>query len=254
MTTRSRWSSPTTSTAATAASSSIPTHRSWAGLSVSGSGASPRATTSSSRGPAPASGTTTRSSSTPPRRGATQITPYVDGVPVSYTKLDSGTGGGPFANAALNFMSRAGTSLFGGGTLDEVAVYNRALSAATIAEHYASSGTNRRPVAALTLSQTSVKVNKTVTFRANGSTDPDGSIVRYQWDTRRERLVRDRHGRDLLDVTRSYSTTGDRSHQRAGDGQHAAVRTWTRRRCSSATTPHGELHDQRRTRQSSGRR
>jgi len=38
--------------------------------------------------------------------GATQITPYVDGAPVSYTKLDSGTGGGPFANAALNFMSR----------------------------------------------------------------------------------------------------------------------------------------------------
>ena len=66
-------------------------------------------------------------------------------------------------------MSRGGTSLFGGGTLDEVAVYNRALSAATVAEHYASSGTNRRPIAALTLSQTSVKVNKTVTFRATGS-------------------------------------------------------------------------------------
>jgi YD repeat-containing protein len=141
--------------------------------------------------------------------GATQITPYVDGAPVSYTKLDSGTGGGPFASAALNFMSRGGTSLFGGGTLDEVAVYNRALSAATVAEHYASSGTNRRPIAALTLSQTSVKVNKNVTFRATGSSDPDGSIVKYQWDT-------DGNGSFETDtgatnsVTRSYTTTGDR--------------------------------------------
>ena len=167
---------------------------------MSGSGASPRATTSSSRAPAPACGTTTRSSSTPRRPRPTQITPYVDGVPVTYTKLDSGTGGGPFANAALNFMSRAGTSLFGAGTLDEVAVYNRALSASTIAEHYASSGTNRRPVAALTFSQTSVKVNKSVTFRANGSTDPDGTIVRVPVGSRRKRLVRDRHGRDHLDV------------------------------------------------------
>jgi len=141
---------------------------------------------------------------------AAQITPYVDGVPVTYTKLDSGTGGGPFANAALSFMSRAGTSLFGAGTLDEVAVYNRALSASTIAEHYASSGTNRRPVAALTFSQTSVKVNKSVTFRANGSTDPDGTIVRYQWDL-------DGNGSFETDTgatsstSRSYSTPGDRN-------------------------------------------
>jgi YD repeat-containing protein len=141
---------------------------------------------------------------------AAQITPYVDGVPVTYTKLDSGTGGGPFANAALSFMSRAGTSLFGAGTLDEVAVYNRALSASTIAEHYASSGTNRRPVAAVTFSQTSVKVNKSVTFRANGSTDPDGTIVRYQWDL-------DGNGSFETDTgatsstSRSYSTPGDRN-------------------------------------------
>ena len=61
---------------------------------------------------------------------------------------------GSFANSTLYFMSRAGTALFGAGDLDEVAIYNRALSAATIADHYASSGTNRRPIAAFTLSQT----------------------------------------------------------------------------------------------------
>ncbi len=97
---------------------------------------------------APASGTTTPSCSTPAPPRRPQITPYVDGQAVPYTKLDSGTGAGNFANSTLYLMSRAGTSLFGNGDLDEVAIYNRALSAATIAEHYNSYGTNRRPVAA----------------------------------------------------------------------------------------------------------
>jgi YD repeat-containing protein len=68
---------------------------------------------------------------------AQQITPYVDGKAVSYEKGASGTGAGAFANAPLYFMSRAGESLFGAGTLDEVAVYSQPLSAARIAEHFA---------------------------------------------------------------------------------------------------------------------
>jgi YD repeat-containing protein len=142
--------------------------------------------------------------------GASQITPYVDGVPIAYTKLDSGSGAGNFANAALNFMSRGGTSLFGGGTLDEVAVYNRALSAATVAEHYASSGTNRRPIADLTLSKAKVKVNKPVTFSASGSTDPDGSIVRYQWDLDGNGTFETDTGTNSS-TSASYATPGDRS-------------------------------------------
>ena len=69
---------------------------------------------------------------------ATQVIPYVDGQPVSYVKSGSGTGAGTFANSTLSFMSRsAGAgSLFGAGALDEVALYNRALSAAQIAGHY----------------------------------------------------------------------------------------------------------------------
>ena len=50
-----------------------------------------------------------------------QITPYVDGAPVPFTKTESGTGAGNFANSSLYFMSRAGASLFGDGDLDEVA-------------------------------------------------------------------------------------------------------------------------------------
>jgi hypothetical protein len=64
-----------------------------------------------------------------------QVVPYVDGVPVTYSKGASGTGAGNFASAALHFMSRSGQALFGGGDLDDVAVYDRAVSAATIAAH-----------------------------------------------------------------------------------------------------------------------
>jgi PKD repeat protein len=113
---------------------------------------------------------------------ATQITPYVDGQTVSYQKLDSGTGAGRFANSVLSLMSRDGASLFGQGDLDEVAVYDRALSAGTIADHYASSGTNRRPNAAFSISPNPAKPGQTVTFNATASSDPDGTIANYEWD------------------------------------------------------------------------
>ena len=67
---------------------------------------------------------------------AQQITPYVDGQAVAFTKSASGTGAGNFANSTLDFMSRNATGLFGNGLLDEVAVYDRALDAATIAAHF----------------------------------------------------------------------------------------------------------------------
>jgi hypothetical protein len=113
---------------------------------------------------------------------AQQITPYVDGQPVSYTKTASGTGAGNFANSILYLMSRAGQGLFGAGTLDEVAVYNRALSAAEIAEHQASHGLNRRPHATLSATGNPVETETQVGFNASASSDPDGSIVGYQWD------------------------------------------------------------------------
>ena len=49
----------------------------------------------------------------------------------------SGTGAGNFANSSLYFMSRAASALFGAGDLDEVALYSGALSATTIANHFA---------------------------------------------------------------------------------------------------------------------
>jgi PKD repeat protein len=113
---------------------------------------------------------------------AQQITPYVDGQPIGYTKTADGTGAGNFANSTLYLMSRAGQTLFGHGTLDELAVYNRALSAAEIAEHDASYGVNRRPHATLTAAPNPAVTGEQVKFDASGSSDPDGSIVKYQWD------------------------------------------------------------------------
>jgi hypothetical protein len=65
------------------------------------------------------------------------ITPYVDGKAVSFSKGSSALGGGNFANSTLNFMSRNGSSLFGKGSLDEVALYSQALTATQISQHFA---------------------------------------------------------------------------------------------------------------------
>ncbi|HEY1355696.1 MAG TPA: LamG-like jellyroll fold domain-containing protein, partial [Solirubrobacterales bacterium] len=113
---------------------------------------------------------------------AQQIVPYVDGQPVSYTKTASGTGAGAFAKSTLYMMSRGGQALFGRGTLDEVAIYNRALSATEIAEHDASQGLNRRPHAALTAAPNPAETSEQIQLDASGSSDPDGTITRYQWD------------------------------------------------------------------------
>ncbi len=111
---------------------------------------------------------------------ADQITPYVDGQPVAYTKVNSGTGAGNFANSTLNFMSRAGSSLFGAGTLDDVALYTRALDSATVAAHYA--GNPQPPTASFQSSSEVVNVGQTVNFDASGSSSPNGSITKYEWD------------------------------------------------------------------------
>jgi hypothetical protein len=68
---------------------------------------------------------------------AQQIVVYVDGQAVAVAKGSSGTGAGNFASSTLNFMSRNGSSLFGAGSLDEVAIYGQALTAAQVSQHFA---------------------------------------------------------------------------------------------------------------------
>jgi YD repeat-containing protein len=113
---------------------------------------------------------------------AQQITPYVDGKAVPFEKLNSGTGAGNFANSTLYFMSRAGSALFGKGSLDEVSLYNRALGAAEISAHYQASRSNKSPAASFTASPNPATIGDPVSLDASGSTDPDGTVAKYEWD------------------------------------------------------------------------
>jgi YD repeat-containing protein len=110
-----------------------------------------------------------------------QVIPYVDGKAVPFSKPEGGTGAPAFANSTLNFMSRAGNELFGAGDLDEVAIYDRALNATTVANHYIGVVTNKRPTASFT-APLAAKANETVNFDASASSDPDGPIAKYEWD------------------------------------------------------------------------
>ncbi|HYE05978.1 MAG TPA: LamG-like jellyroll fold domain-containing protein, partial [Planctomycetota bacterium] len=59
---------------------------------------------------------------------AGEITPYVDGVNVSYVKLDSSENTNSFGDLSLSFMARQGPSLCGAGRLDDLRIYDRALT------------------------------------------------------------------------------------------------------------------------------
>ncbi len=142
--------------------------------------------------------------------GATQITPYVDGAAVPYTKLDSGTGAGAFANSVLNLMSRNGSALFGAGDLDEVALYTTTLSATTIRDHYRTGAGitgNQAPTASFTASPSAPLTGQAVSFNASASSDSDGTIAKYEWDL-------DGNGSYETDTgttpttTRTYTTAG----------------------------------------------
>ncbi len=138
-----------------------------------------------------------------------QVVPYVDGAPVAYTKVESGTGASAFADANLYLMSRAAGGLFGAGDLDEVALYGRALSASEVAGHYALSIPNAAPEAAFTATPNPALTGASVKFDASASKDPDGSIAKYLWDLDGNGTYETDTGTAAA-VTRSYATLGDR--------------------------------------------
>ncbi len=76
---------------------------------------------------------------------ANVVIPYVDGKAVAYTKGHSATTSGTFGNLPLYFMSRAGASLFGQGQIDDVRIYNYALTASQVKDIYNSSAVNFGP-------------------------------------------------------------------------------------------------------------
>ncbi len=111
-----------------------------------------------------------------------EITPYVDGNPVSYQQESAAGGQGNFANSSLYLMSRDGSSLFGAGTLDELAIYNQDLSATTVFSHYHAKGVNLTLTPSLSVSPSPAVTGQNVTLEGSGSTDTAGTITDYRWD------------------------------------------------------------------------
>jgi PKD repeat protein len=143
----------------------------------------------------------------PTQPAATQITPYVDGQAVSYQKESSGTGAGNFANSTLYLFSRAGTSLFGSGSLDELAIYRGVLSQSVVQEQFTSNGPEPRPVASFTASPNPPKAGQTVTLNGSGSHYSGGSIVKYEWDLNGDGTYETSTG-STPTTTTSFATAG----------------------------------------------
>jgi PKD repeat protein len=112
--------------------------------------------------------------------GESEITPYVDGKAVSYTKGSSNTGAGAFANSTLFWMSRDASELFGAGSMQDLALYDTTLSSEAILEHYALG--EHGPKATFTSSPVTATAGVPVHFDASGSTSPTGPVSDYAWD------------------------------------------------------------------------
>ena len=114
--------------------------------------------------------------------GNEEITPYVDGQPVSYQQESSATSQGAFANSTLYLFSRDGNSLFGAATLDELAIYDQPLSPTTVFEHYHASNVDLTLTPSFTINPKPAVTGQNVTFNASGSTDSQATITDYKWD------------------------------------------------------------------------
>lgn len=77
-------------------------------------------------------------------------------------------------------LTGGSTSRFLSGTLDEVAVYHRALDAATVLRHY-QVGTDTTPNTPPVAAFDAVATDLSVSTNAAASTDPDGSVGAYRW-------------------------------------------------------------------------
>ncbi len=109
---------------------------------------------------------------------------YVDGTAVaSGSTVNSLSYNGYWRVGGDNLTGRSSkpTSTYFAGSVDEVAVYPKVLSASEVASHFSKAGgttQNQKPVAAFSSSNTFLAAS----FDASGSTDPDGSIAAYAWD------------------------------------------------------------------------
>ncbi len=110
----------------------------------------------------------------------TEITPYVDGQPVAYTKSESDPGAGAFADSTLYWMSRDASTLFGAGSMQDLALYETTLGASAIATHYEAG--EGGPKASFSSTPVAATAGVPVRLDASSSSSPGGSIADYAWD------------------------------------------------------------------------
>ena len=109
---------------------------------------------------------------------------YVDGAQVaadaSVTSAQANSGYWRVGGDNLASWPNAGSSSYLNGTLDDVAIYPTALTAAQVQAHHATGigAPNADPVAAFSTSC----VEGACSFDAAASSDPDGTIASYVWD------------------------------------------------------------------------
>ena len=132
-----------------------------------------------------------------PRPRRSRSPPTSTAKPVTYTKLDSGTGAGNFANSTLYFMSRAGDCPVRrrrprrGGDLQPRAQRRRRSPSTTT-----SFGTNRRPVASFTAPADPVATGRTGHLQRLGLERPRRHDRQIRVGPRRQRQLRDQHRHD----------------------------------------------------------
>ncbi len=134
-----------------------------------------------------------------------EITPYVDGRPVAYTKLVSDTGAGNFADSTLYWMSRDESTLFGAGSMQNLALYDKTLSSSTILDHYAFG--EHRPQAAFSSSPVVATAGVPVHFDASESRSETGSINDYAWDFNGSETYSS-DGGESPDISHTFSSPG----------------------------------------------
>ncbi|WP_187279665.1 PKD domain-containing protein [Quadrisphaera setariae] len=114
-------------------------------------------------------------------QGAAGLRLYVDGaVVLSNAQTGNESGYGYWRVGGDTTWRGTSSSFYLDGTVDEVAIYDRALSAETVANHYKVSGLVKN--AAPTASFTSQVSDLGVALDASASADSDGTVASYAWD------------------------------------------------------------------------